>query len=137
MKFNDFLTEATNWDSEEATSYFEQLDRMINNKQLTAYMKLTDENYSTNTVALLKKAQVAWSKIVALGDDFLLTLPFATRTDIEVAITDADSAPTVVRGHVLAGDQHEDLNRLLIGPGYVWARSPGGALPVVLNTWTP
>ena len=67
MKFDDFLTEATNWDSEEATSYFEQLDRMINNKQLTAYMKLTDENYSTNTVALLKKAQVAWN---ILSDEF-------------------------------------------------------------------
>lgn len=67
MKFNEFLTEAVTWDSEEATNYFEQLDRMINNKQLTAYMKLTDENYNTQTAALLKKAQVAWN---ILSDEF-------------------------------------------------------------------
>lgn len=66
MKFNDFLTEAA-WDSEEATNYFEQLDRMINNKQLVAYMKLTDDNFNTNTESLLKKAQVAWN---ILSDEF-------------------------------------------------------------------
>lgn len=77
-----------------------------------------------------------WTKLVALGDDFLLTLPFSTRFDIEVATTDADSAPTGGQGHILSGDHQEGLNRLLVGPGYVWAKA-GGSVPVVLNTWTP
>lgn len=78
-----------------------------------------------------------WSAIVAVGDAFLLSLPFATRYDIEVATTDdAGTAPTVV-GHVLAGDQQEGITRDLLGPGTVWARTRSGSVPVVLNAWTP
>lgn len=78
-----------------------------------------------------------WSVLVAVGNDFLLSLPFATRYDIEVATTDsAVTAPTVV-GHVLAGDQQEGLTRDLLGPGTVWARTRSGAATVVLNAWAP
>jgi hypothetical protein len=78
----------------------------------------------------------AWAKIVNVGDSFLLTLPFTTRTSIEVAVRDADSAPTV-QGHVLRGDRAESLTRSLIGPGYVFARSQGGSVVVNLSAWTP
>jgi hypothetical protein len=78
----------------------------------------------------------SWSKLVDAGDEFLLTLPFSTRTSIEVAVKDADSAPTV-NGHILRGDQFEAMNRTLIGPGYVYARTQGGSVPVILSSWTP
>ena len=78
----------------------------------------------------------AWSAIVPAGSYFMLTLPFATRYDIEVATTDAaGTAPTVV-GHVLSGDQQEGLTRDLLGPGTVWARTRSGSTTVVLNTWS-
>jgi len=76
----------------------------------------------------------SWTKIVDAGYEFLLTLPFSTRVDIEVATKDSEAAPTV-RGHVLRGDQFESLNRTLIGPGYVYARTTSGTVPVVLNAW--
>ena len=79
----------------------------------------------------------SWTKIVNAGDEFLLTLPFATRTSIEVATKDSEAAPTV-QGHVLRGDRLESMNRALIGPGYVYARVVGGgSVTVVLNAWTP
>lgn len=78
----------------------------------------------------------AWAKLVDLGDNFLLTLPFTTRTSIEVAITDSDAEPTV-QGHVLRGDEIEGLNRALIGPGYVFARCQEGSVAVTLTPWTP
>lgn len=78
----------------------------------------------------------AWTKIVAVGQDFLLTLPFDSATSVEVATTDADSAPVDIKGHILSGDQQEGMNRPLIGPGYVWAKA-AGSLPVVLNNWAP
>ena len=76
----------------------------------------------------------SWTKIVDAGYEFLLTLPFSIRVDIEVATKDSEAAPTV-RGHVLRGDQFESLNRTLIGPGYVYARTTSGTVPVVLNAW--
>ena len=77
----------------------------------------------------------SWTKIVDAGYEFLLTLPFSTRVDVEIATQDTKEAPTV-RGHVLRGDQFESLNRTLIGPGYVYARTTSGTVPVVLNAWT-
>lgn len=77
-----------------------------------------------------------WSAIVAAGSYFLLTLPFASRYDVEVATTDsAVTGPTVV-GHILSGDQQEGLTRDLIGPGTVWARTRDGSTTVVLNAWS-
>jgi hypothetical protein len=78
----------------------------------------------------------AWAKLVNLGDDFLLTLPFTTRTSIEVAIKDSDAAPTV-QGHVIRGDRIEGLNRTLLGPGYVFARCQEGSVVATLSAWTP
>jgi hypothetical protein len=78
----------------------------------------------------------AWAKLVTLGDELLLTLPFTTRTSIEVAVRDADTVPTV-QGHVLRGDRAESLTRALIGPGYVFARSQDGSVVVNLSAWTP
>ena len=136
----------------------------------------------------------AYQRIVALGDEFLLTLPFATRQDVEVAIGDftsygaayqgevadltaleavvaptdgdvylvqalrtfyawdadggeggtgawvvGDTIDTVVgvQGHRLRGDRTESMNRTLLGPGMVFARSVGASAPVVLTAWTP
>ena len=76
----------------------------------------------------------SWTKIVDAGYEFLLTLPFSTRVDVEIATKDTEEAPTV-KGHVLRGDQFESLNRTLIGPGYVYARTTSGTVPVVLNAW--
>ena len=77
-----------------------------------------------------------WSAIVAAGNYFLLTLPFASRFDVEVATTDAaGTAPTVV-GHILSGDEQEGLTRDLLGPGTVWARTRSGSTTVVLNAWS-
>lgn len=78
----------------------------------------------------------AWAKIVTAGDDFLLTLPFATANSVEVATKDTDVAPAV-QGHVLRGRKGDTLTRSQLGPGYVYARSVGGAATVVLNAWTP
>jgi hypothetical protein len=77
-----------------------------------------------------------WSKLVATGDDFLLTLPYVTHLDVQVATTTADSAPTGIIGNIISGEHQEGINRILIGPGYVWAKAEG-SVPVVLNTWTP
>jgi len=76
-----------------------------------------------------------WAKLADAGTEFLLTLPFSTRTSIEVATSDTDVAPTV-NGHVLRGDQYESINRTLIGTGYVYARTSEGSVTGVLNVWT-
>ena len=77
----------------------------------------------------------AWGKIVDAGDEFFLSLPFSNRTDIEVAASSTDTAPTV-QGHILRGDRHESVNRALLGAGFVYARAVGvDALTVVLSTW--
>ncbi len=76
-----------------------------------------------------------WSAIVAVGSNFLLTLPFDTNYSIEVATTDSAVTGPTVRGHVLSGDQQEGLTRDLIGPGTVWARPLIGSAAVVLNVW--
>lgn len=42
----------------------------------------------------------AYQRIVTLGDEFLLTLPFATRQDVEVAIGDFTSYGAAYQGEV-------------------------------------
>jgi len=78
----------------------------------------------------------SYTKIVAAGDEFLLTLLHTSKLDVEVAIKDTDEAPTV-RGHVLRGELGESMNRSLLGPGYVFARTRSGTVPVALSAWTP
>ena len=83
-----------------------------------------------------------WTLVVAAGDDFLLSLPFSSPITVEVATlatepVDPDTPDTElagITGHLLTGSAQESINRTLIGPGYVYARSPQGALNVVLTT---
>ncbi len=77
----------------------------------------------------------AWSVLATADQDFLLTRPFPNRYAIEVAITDSAGTPPTIVGHVLNGDQPEGLNRALLGPGVVWARSRGESVAVVLTAW--
>lgn len=65
MEFKDFLKEG--WDSEEATDAVESISDSLNDKNLLDYMKVTDKNYSTKTVAALKEAQKAFN---ALKEEF-------------------------------------------------------------------
>ena len=81
-----------------------------------------------------------WGLLVTAGDEFLLTAPSAAGV-IEIAVSDTETAPPVA-GHPLNGGGHpsprESLNRALIGPGYVYARSKSGAaVTAALSAWTP
>ena len=82
-----------------------------------------------------------WGLLVTTGDEFLLTAPTAAGV-IEVAVSDTETAPEVA-GHPLNGgggypSPRESLNRALIGPGYVYARSKSGAaVTAALSAWTP
>lgn len=78
----------------------------------------------------------AWATVVAIGDDFLLTLP-ATREEVEIATTANDSTPPAVVGHLINGGRWEGINRTLTGPGAVWARTQGGSVVAALTTFTP
>ena len=78
----------------------------------------------------------AWQLIATAGDEFLLTLPPGGHRQVAVALSDTEQDPTVA-GHRLLS-QGEGLNRTLIGPGYVYARSRSGvAVAAVLSAWTP
>jgi hypothetical protein len=79
----------------------------------------------------------AWGLLVTAGDEFLLTAPTAAG-QIEVAVSDTEVSPTVA-GHPLTGGAvRESINRALIGPGYVYGRTLGGAsIVAVLSAWTP
>lgn len=79
----------------------------------------------------------SWSLLVTAGDEFLLSAP-VLHYRIEVAAVDDEGEPDV-DGHPLqgGGDSRESLNRALIGPGYIYARSLKGAVDVVVTTWTP
>lgn len=79
----------------------------------------------------------SWSLLVPLGSDFLLTLPFSTSTEIEVATTSSDSVSPTVSGHILSGALQEPITRSLLGLGAVWVRAKKGTVSVVLNTWVP
>lgn len=78
----------------------------------------------------------SWAKIVVLGNNFLLTLPFTNASRIEVAVQDTDVAPTV-QGHVMRGRRGDTLTRTQLGPGHVYARAIDGAATVTLSSWTP
>lgn len=63
----------------------------------------------------------AWTKLTDSSQDFVLS--GSARKLIEVALTDADAAPSSISGHALViGPGNEAINRGSIGSGYVWAR---------------
>ena len=60
-----------------------------------------------------------WTQLASVGDGTVLAT-FRKMGTLEVALTSADTAPTVTKGHLLRpGDA---LTRLAFGDGYVWAR---------------
>lgn len=78
-----------------------------------------------------------WGLLVTAGDEFLLTAPTAAGV-IEIAVSDDESVPEVAGHPLQGGSTRESLNRALIGPGYVYARSRSGvAVAAVLSAWTP
>jgi hypothetical protein len=75
---------------------------------------------ATSNIAITK----TWTKLANAADTSLL-VTFRGHGVLEVALTAADSAPTVVNGH-LVGAQ-DALTRIVLGEGFVWARAnPGG-----------
>jgi hypothetical protein len=76
-----------------------------------------------------------WQEIVAAGDEFFLSIPYiydAPQVDVATA-----AAEPAVDGHRLDSDRGQEMNRTLIGPGKVWARSRNDEVTVVLTAWTP
>jgi hypothetical protein len=79
-----------------------------------------------------------WALLVTAGDEFLVTCPTTAATEIELAISDTETAPAAgLIGHRLITEQKEGMSRPLIGPGYVYARAIGGPCTIALSTWTP
>ena len=81
-----------------------------------------------------------WGKVVNEGDEFLLTAPYSAMFRIEVAIADSVEDLEGISGHVLFGNQRESINRPLIGPGDVYARTvgvPAATASVAITAWTP
>lgn len=80
----------------------------------------------------------AWSLIVTAGDDFLFELPPTSQEiQAQIATRDTESVPTV-SGHTITARESEGMNRVLIGPGYVYARVIGiSEYATVLTAWTP
>jgi hypothetical protein len=77
-----------------------------------------------------------WSEIV--DDDtapFFLSLPFSTRTTIEVLpwANTGDAANIDVQGHQLRGDRIESVNRGVLGEGYIYGRCLDGSVKIVLS----
>lgn len=73
-----------------------------------------------------------WTQI-ALNTDDNLTVSSRYVENVEYAATEADTAPTV-EGHALSGGM--GITRLLIGPGYIWARSlSGGDVVLAVTKW--
>lgn len=87
---------------------------------------MTTQNHTIGTT---------WTETVMDGDDFLLSLPSASRFDVDVATTDTVVAPTVGRGHVIAADLRKSITRALLGPGYVWTKAPK-QYTATLSTWS-
>lgn len=78
----------------------------------------------------------SWAKIVTAGDDFTLGIPHGAQTAIAIAAMATDVAPTIA-GQPLQGSS-ESVNRLLTGPGYVYAKSlTGASVTAWLHAWTP
>lgn len=69
-----------------------------------------------------------WTKLADASNVELL-VTWDNPTDIEVAVTSADSAPTVI-GHSL--NRSNAITRTVLGSGYVWARCKGSATGVTL-----
>jgi hypothetical protein len=81
-----------------------------------------------------------WALVVSEGDDFLLTAPHSSMFQIEVAIADSLEDLEGINGHLLFGNQRESINRPLIGPGDVYARTvgvPAATASVAITAWTP
>ena len=71
----------------------------------------------------------AWTKIAAdTNTDLLVT--FDHPVTIAVATTAADTPPTVL-GHRLT--RESALTRGVLGSGFVWARTVGGAIPASID----
>ena len=65
----------------------------------------------------------SWTQIADSTQDFILS--GAARKLVEVALTNANAAPTGLSGHaLLLGPGNEALNRGSVGTGFVWARLP-------------
>lgn len=87
---------------------------------------------ATQNILLDKDYQL----IATDAEDFFLSLPWTIAATIEVATTDSGSSAPLVRGHELTGTAIESINRNVIGPGYVYAKSKTGIpLTIVLNVW--
>lgn len=79
-----------------------------------------------------------WSLIVSDSAlDFFLSIPFESPLRVEVATTDdVDEFPAAsLQGHFLKPAARESINRAVLGPGYVFARSSKGPVNLVLNAW--
>jgi hypothetical protein len=79
----------------------------------------------------------AWSEIVDDATaDFFLSLPFSTRTTVEVVAwaNTGDEANVDVQGHQLRGDRIESMSRSVLGEGYIYARCLDGSVTVILST---
>lgn len=74
-----------------------------------------------------------WTLVVPdTGQDFLLSMPFDSPIQIEVATSAHSGVAPVVRGHKLRGV----LSRERLGPGAVFARCHEGAVDLALNAWS-
>jgi hypothetical protein len=81
----------------------------------------------------------AWTPVVAAGQDFLLTAPADALYQVEVAIAASADDLASRHGHALFGARRDAINRTLIGPGIVYARTVGGVTSssLVVTAWTP
>ena len=78
-----------------------------------------------------------WTLVVPdTGQDFLLSMPFDSPIQIEVATSAHSGVAPVVRGHMLSDSKRESINRNLLGPGAVFARCHEGAVDLALNAWS-
>lgn len=76
-----------------------------------------------------------WVKVADVDLDFTLTLVYPNFHLVEIAVSDTDVAPTV-KGHQLKSPE-ESFNRVLTGPGYVYARSLSNtSVTGVVTAWT-
>jgi hypothetical protein len=81
----------------------------------------------------------AWTQVVAAGQDFLLTAPADALYQVEVAIGASLADLDGLHGHALFGAKRDAINRTLIGPGIVYARTVGGitSSSLAVTAWTP
>ena len=70
-----------------------------------------------------------WVK-VRESDDRPFLIGTRYKANVEYAKTDADTAPTVAQGIALTSEQ--GITRDLIGAGYLWARSLGPPVTLVI-----